>query len=155
MDLATTFGPVALRLDAAYQTKRVFMRRDLAGSSSPTLQAVLTAEYQTGDKRKLAVLEVLYTHLFDRQSVPLLIYERNTVGLVADLRWPIWHALGFELRGLLGMRPKTAIVQPELDLRFEHWVVSLGALWLGGEAYSLGRYFDRNAEAYTKLKVLF
>jgi len=155
MDLARTIGPVALRLDGAYQSKRVFMRRDFVGFVSPSIQGVLSAEYQTGDKDKLALLEVVYTHVIDTPAVPLLIYERDTVGVAADVRWPLWRALGFELRGLFGIRPRTAIVQPELNLKHQSWVVSLGGLWLDGEAYSLGRYFRRNIEAYAKVKLLF
>jgi len=119
------------------------------------IQGVLSAEYQTGDKDKLALLEVVYTHVIDTPAVPLLIYERDTVGVAADVRWPLWRALGFELRGLFGIRPRTAIVQPELNLKHQSWVVSLGGLWLDGEAYSLGRYFRRNIEAYAKVKLLF
>lgn len=155
VDMATTVGPVALRLDAAYRTKRVFLRRDLTGFVSPTLQGVLTAEYQTGDKDKLALLELVYTHLVDAPATPLLIYDRDTVGLVADVRWPLLGILGFELRGLLGIRPRNAIVQPELNLKFQPWVVSLGGLVFGGEDYSLGSYFRRNQEVYAKVKLLF
>ena len=46
-------------------------------------------------------------------------------------------------------------MQPELNLKHQSWVVSLGGLWLDGEAYSLGRYFRRNIEAYAKVKLLF
>jgi hypothetical protein len=154
-DLATAIGPLALRLDAAYQSKRVFSRRDLAGFVSPTLQGVLSAEYQTGDKDKFALLEVVYTHLIDTPTVPLLIYDRHTLGLVGDVRWPLWRNLSFELRGLLGIRPSTATVQPELNLKFQPWIFTLGGLWLNGEAYSLGQYFHRNIEIYAKVKVLF
>ena len=48
-DLATAFGPLVLRLDAAYQSKRVFFRRDLSGIVSPIVEGVLSVEYQTGD----------------------------------------------------------------------------------------------------------
>jgi len=155
VDVAKTVGPVALRLDAAYQTKRVFLRRDVTGFVSPTLQCVLSAEYQTGDKDKLALLELAYTHLVDASATRLLIYDQDTLGLVADVRWPLLGILGFELRGLLGIRPRNAIVQPELNLKFQPWTISLGALWLGGEEDSLGHYFRRNLEAYAKVKLLF
>ena len=155
MDLATTLGPIALRLDAAFQSKRVLSRRDLVGFVSPSVQGVMSVEYQTGEKDKFALLEVVYTHLVDTPVVPLLVYDRNTVGLVADLRWPLWSALGFELRGLIGVRPKTATVQPELNLNFGRWVIGLGGLWLDGEPYSLGSHFHRNLEAYSKVKLLF
>jgi hypothetical protein len=154
-DVATTLGPVALRLDAAYESKRVFFRRDLQGAVSPTFQGVLSVEYQTGDKDKLAVLEFVYLHLLDVPSAPLLVYARDTVALGGDVRWPLWRPLGFELRALLGALPQSAILQPELNLKFERCVVSAGGLWLDGEAYSLGQHFRRNVEGYTKVKLLF
>ena len=155
LDLATTAGPVALRLDAAYQSKRVFSRRDLIGVVSPSLEGVLSAEYQTGDQHKLALLEVEYTRVVDAPNAPLLIYSRDTAALAGDVRWPIWRALGFELRGLLGLTSRTVIAQPELNLQSEHWVLSLGSVLLDGEAYSLGGHFRRNLDAYSKVKLLF
>jgi hypothetical protein len=155
LDVAATLGRFVLRLDAAYESKRVFFRRDLLGAVSPTVQAVLSTDYQTGDKDKLAMFEVIFLHLFDRAAQPLLIYDRDTAAVAADLRWPIWHPLGFEVRGLLGIRPKTATVQPELNLKFDAWIVSIGSLWLDGEAYSFGQHFRRNIEGYAKLKLLF
>jgi hypothetical protein len=154
-DLATTLGPVALSLDAAYESKRVFFRRDLRGSVSPTLQGVLSVEYQTGDKDKLALFECVYLHLLDAPAAPLLIYDRDSVALFGDVRWPLWRPLGFEMRALVGVAPQSAILQPELNLKFERWLVSGGGLWLDGEAYSLGQHFRRNSEAYTMLKLLF
>jgi len=155
LDLATTAGPVALRLDAAYESKRVFARRDLIGVVSPSLEGVLSAEYQTGDQHKLALLEVEYTRIVDAPNAPLLIYSRDTAALAGDVRWPIWRALGFELRGLLGLTSRTVIAQPELNLQSEHWVLSLGSVLLDGEAYSLGGHFRRNLDAYSKVKLLF
>jgi len=155
LDLATTAGPVALRLDAAYQSKRVFSRRDLIGVVSPSLEGVLSAEYQTGDQHKLALLEVEYTRVVDAPNAPLLIYSRDTAALAGDVRWPIWRAFGFELRGLLGLTSRTVIAQPELNLQSEHWVLSLGGVLLDGEAYSLGGHFRRNLEVYSKVKLLF
>ena len=155
LDLATTAGPVALRLDAAYESKRVFARRDLIGVVSPSLEGVLSAEYQTGDQHKLALLEVEYTRIVDAPNAPLLIYSRDTAALAGDVRWPIWRAFGFELRGLLGLTSRTVIAQPELNLQSEHWVLSLGSVLLDGEAYSLGGHFRRNLDAYSKVKLLF
>jgi hypothetical protein len=155
MDVATALGPFAFRFDMAYDSKRVFFRRDLIGAVSPTVGGVLSAEYQTADKDKLALLELIYLGLIDAPPAPLLIYERNTVAVGTDLRWPIWHPLGFEARALAGINPQSYAVQPELNLKFERWVLSLGALWLEGERYSLGSHFQRNTEGYGKLKVLF
>jgi len=119
----------------------------LSGAISPILQGVLSTEYQTGDKDQLALLEVVYLHLVDAPPLPLLIYDRNTLAIGADLRWPLWRPLGFEIRGLVGINPKTATVQPELNLKFEHWVVSGGSLWLDGEPFSLAGTFTATSKA--------
>lgn len=155
MDFGTTLGPIALRLDAAYQSKRVFFQTDLVGYVSPSVQSVLSVEYQTADKAKLALLELMYLRLLDAPPVPLLIYRRDTLGLGADWRWPLWHPLSFELRALVGAIPQSLLLQPELSLQFERWVLSGGGLWLDGEAYSLGSHFRRNLETYVKFKWLF
>jgi hypothetical protein len=155
MDVATALGPFAFRFDLAYESKRVFFRRDLIGTVTPTIGGVLSAEYQTADKDKLALLELVYLGLIEAPPAPLLIYDRNTVAVGADLRWPLWRPLGFEVRGLAGVNPRSYTVQPELNLKFERWVLSGGALWLDGERYSLGQHFRRNLEGYGKLKVLF
>jgi hypothetical protein len=155
MDVGTTLGPIAVRLDAAYQSKRVFFRTDLLGYVSPTVQGVLSAEYQTGDKNKFALLELMYLRVIDAPTVPILIYRRDTLGAGADLRWPLWHPLGFEVRGMFGVVPQSLTIQPELNLKFDHWTLSGGVLWLDGEEYSLGKHFRRNLETYAKLKWFF
>lgn len=155
LDVATTLGPFAFRVDAAYESKRVFFRRDLVGAISPTIEAVFSAEYQTGDKDKLALVELIYLHLMDAPSTPLLIYDTNSVAIGTDLRWPIVRPLGFELRGLFGLQPRTAVIQPELNVKITRSVLSVGGLFPFGEAFSFGRYFHRNLETYAKYKLLF
>jgi hypothetical protein len=155
LDVATALGPFAFRFDFAYESKRVFFQRDLTGWVTPTVGGVLSAEYQTADKDKLALLELVYLSLIDAPPAPLLIYDRNTVAVGADVRWPLWRSLGFEVRGLAGINPQSYTVQPELNLKVDDWVLSGGALWLDGERYSLGQYFRRNVEGYAKLKLLF
>ena len=155
MDIGMALGPVALRLDAAYESRRVFFRRDLLAHVSPSFQGVLSAEYQTGDKDKLALLELMYLRVVAAPTAPLLIYQRDTLGLGADLRWPLWQPLGFEVRGTFGVRPQLLTIQPELNLKYDHWTLSGGVLWLDGEEYSLGKHFQRNIESYAKLKWLF
>ena len=155
MDVATALGPFAFRFDFAYESKRVFFRRDLIGVVTPTVGAVLSAEYQTADNDKLALIELVYLSLIDAPPAPLLIYDRNTLAVGTDVRWPLWRQLGFGLRGLAGVNPRSYAVQPELNLKFDAWVLSGGALWLDGERYSFGQHFRRNIEGYGKLKVLF
>jgi hypothetical protein len=154
-DLSTTLGPFALRLDAAYQSERVFFRRDLMGLASPSVQGVASIEYQTGDPDKLILLEAIYLSLVDLPSAPLMIYARDTVALATNVRWPIWDPVSFELRALVGIQPETSIVQPEVKVKLDALTLSAGGLWLDGEAFSLGEYFERNREIYAKAKYLF
>jgi hypothetical protein len=155
MDAATTLGPLAFRVDAAYDSKRVFVRRDFLGATSPAFQAVASIEYQTGDPGKDLLIEGIYQHVFDKQAPPLLIYARDTIGVAADLRWPIWEPVSVELRALFGLRPETELVQPQVNVKFGALVVSGGALLLRGAQYSFGQYFHRNEEAYLKAKYSF
>jgi hypothetical protein len=155
MDLAAALGPFVLRLDAAYQSRRVFYQRDLMGTVSGSFQAVTSLEYQTGDTGKLLLVEAMVLRMLDAPAQPLLIYDRNTFAGAAALRWPLWRALGVELRAVFGLRPTTAVLQPAVNADFDWLVLTLGGLWLKGEPYSLGDHFARNRELYFKAKVLF
>lgn len=155
LDFATVMGPVALRADAAFQSNRVFFQRDLTGATSPALQAVVALEYQTGQMDKVLLIEAMYLRLFELPRNPLLIWEQDSVGVGALLRWPLWKRLKVEMRALIGIRPITQVLQPQLALDLDDWQIALGGLWLAGEAYSFGQYFHRNREIYAKLKGAF
>jgi len=155
MDASTTWGPLAFRVDTAFDSKRAFIRRDFLGTTSPTFQGLASIEYQTGDTDKDLLIEVIYQHLFDKQAIPVLIYARDTVGIAGDLRWPIWGPVTAELRALVGLRPESQLVQPQLNVKFGALVLSAGGLLLRGAQYSYGQYFQRNDEAYLKAKYSF
>jgi hypothetical protein len=148
-------GPLALRLDAAYQSKRVFFQRNLLGTTSAVFQGVFAIEYQTGETDKTLLLEAMYMRVIDDPHVPLLIWDRNSVGMASLLRWALWGPFGVELRALIGLRPLTQVLQPQLNIKLDAWVVSVGGTWLHGEAFSFGQYFHRNSEIYIKLKGAF
>jgi hypothetical protein len=155
MDASTTWGPLAFRVDTAFDSKRAFIRRDFLGTTSPTFQGLASIEYQTGDTDKDLLIEVIYQHLFDKQAIPVLIYARDTVGIAGDLRWPVWGPVTAELRALVGLRPESQLVQPQLNVKFGALVLSAGGLLLRGAQYSYGQYFQRNDEAYLKAKYSF
>ena len=116
---------------------------------------MLSAEYQTGDRGSWPWSSWSTLRLLAAPVGRVLVYDRDTVGAAANLKWRLWRRLGFDVRTLVGIRPRTVTVQPELDLNFESWRVSLGGLWMDGEQYSLGSDFRRNLTAYTKVKWLF
>lgn len=155
IDAATTLGPFAVRLDAAYDSNRVLYRRDLVGATSPVVQAVASLEYQTGDADKLVLLEAMYMGILDDPGAPLLIYDRNTVGAAGLFRWKLFDPLTVELRAMAGIRPVTEVVRPQLDARWGALTVSVGGLYLNGETGSFGRYYRYNTEVYTRVKYAF
>lgn len=154
LDATAPAGPFVVRLDAAYDTQRVFYRQDLTSTISPALQAVLSLEYQTGNVDNTLIVEETYLHAFD-ETGPLLIYDHDTLATALDARFKVRGPFSVELRAVLGERPVTAIVQPQVDFGVDPFVLSLGGLWLGGESGSFGDYFHRNREIYFKAKWLF
>jgi hypothetical protein len=154
-DAGTSWGPVALRLDVAYDSKKVFVRTDFLGATSPAFQAVASVEYQTGEIDKDILLEGIYQRVLDPPTVPLLIYARDTVAAALDFHWPLFARLALGIRALVGFQPRTELVQPQLDLNLEPLVLSAGGLILDGKHDSFGDYFQRNDEVYLKAKYSF
>lgn len=153
-DLTTTLGPFAVRLDAAYQSRRVFYQRNLLSTTSPIVQGVLGVEYQTGNIAKTVLVEGMYMRLLETPKTPLLIWDLNNIGVAGLLRWTLFGPFGIELRSMLGIIPLTQVVQGQLDAKFGAWIVSAGGLWLHGEPYSFGDFFHRNSAVFGKLRVL-
>ena len=155
LDVGTTLGQVALRVDAAYDSQRVFYRTDLNSALSPAFAGVVSVEYQTGHTDRQALLEALYFRIMNPPASRLLVYERDTLAVAANFRWPLWRWFGVGLRALAYPKPRSLVMQPELETKLGAWVISVGGLWLDGDAYSFGRHFQRNTEGYARVKVLF
>jgi hypothetical protein len=155
LDAVTIAGPFALRLDAAFDSTRVFYRRDLNGITSPTLEMVLSVEYQTGDPGKFLIVEGIYLHLFDRPQAPLLFYSEDTGAIAVAFRWTFARRVQLGVRGQVGIQPLSYTVMPEVGLRFSSLLLQLGAVILGGEDFSFGSYFRRNNEVYVLAKYAF
>jgi hypothetical protein len=154
-DASTIIGKFALRFDAAFQTRRVFFRYDLQGTTSPSLQAVLSIEYQTGEPDKGVEIELLYMRVFDPGPEPLLFYERDSVGATLLAQYALSGPIGVELRALCGLQPWTIMVQPALFLHDGATKLTLGLLWLDGAELSFGDYFRRNRSIYFQMKHSF
>ncbi|HET9957402.1 MAG TPA: DUF1302 family protein [Polyangiaceae bacterium] len=155
LDAATTVGPIAIRLDTAYQSKRGFFRRDFTSVVSPSLQTVLALEYQTFDKNKLILIEGVYQRIMDTLPYPVLLYKLDSFAVAGTVRWPVWGAWGFDVRSIVGIYPRTLILQPELTFKPDPLNISLGGLWLDGAAFTLGDYYRRNREVYVKARYFF
>ncbi|HKU37092.1 MAG TPA: hypothetical protein VJR89_03065, partial [Polyangiales bacterium] len=152
VDASTTLGPWVLKLDAAYQSARVFYHRDLSSMSSPTVLAVMSFEYQTGDFDRALIVELVYARLLDAPTQPLLVYNRDSYGAASVLRWSLVGPLQLELRAMGGLSPQFYVLQPALQLNFGSLHVKAGAILLNGETGSLGNYYRHNAEVFAQLR---
>jgi hypothetical protein len=153
-DLVTTFGPFALRIDAAYDSNRVFYRRDLVSQVSDAVQAVASLEYQTGELGKSVLVETVWLHIFDDVAPhSLLGYERDSSGVALQARWTFRERLEAQLRGFVGLRPATYVVEPRLTWKWTSFALRAGLLLLDGDPFSFGGYFRRNTCAYGMVRV--
>lgn len=156
LDLATALGPIVARIDAAYQSRRVFYRLDLNGFTSPALLGVFGLEYQTGSLDDVVLLELIGTRLLEDPEGPLLGYERTTVSVAGTLRWTLSDYWGIDVRGAVGIRPQTYVMQPALRFKpNDAFTLKLGALLVSGEQGSLGWYYSDNDTAFAQLLYSF
>lgn|GEM_PF-1093432 len=153
LDGVTTVGPIAIKLDAAYEDKAVFYQPDIESFVTGQTQGVLSLEYQTGEIGKLLLLEGVYTHL--THTPPELIgYKRDTYGAAMTARWTFGEVIEAELRAVFEVSPRTVVLIPQLAYRKHSngFSVALGGLYLHGDASSLGDYYSRNNAAYLTIK---
>jgi hypothetical protein len=152
LDAGTVVGPIGIKLDAAYDTRRVFFHEDLTGASSPAFQGTLSLEYQTGDVRKIALVEASVLRLVDDLE-GLLFVDPTTFTGTCLFRFPLTRSFDAELRGAFSVLPDSAVLRPQIGWRAtDHLTVDVGGLWLTGEPRSIGDYFRRNSEVYTSVK---
>jgi hypothetical protein len=158
-DLATTLGPIGLRLDTAYENRRVFYQLDFNSFETPTLLGVLSLEYQTGSLNDIVLVEFLAQHQLHEQSPdaqPLLAYERTTTAVAGTLRWMLGDQWGIDVRGLVGITPRTYAVQPALRYKpNDSFMLRIGALLLNGAENSFGWYYGDNDTAFLQLRYAF
>jgi hypothetical protein len=154
-DMVAPLGPFMLRLDAAYETRRVFYRPDLTSIASPALLGVLSLDYQTGSVEKVLVLEWVYIRVMDELTTPLLVYKRDSYGAALVWRWPLFSVFSLDVRTLLGISPLFYTVQPALAIKAGDFVIKGGALVMGGDQYSLGWYYRHNLTSFLQVKYSF
>jgi hypothetical protein len=156
-DAAATAGPFAMRVDAAFETERVYYHAaDLTSQSSPSVMAVASIEYQTGDIDQVLLVEGIYNRVVEIVDSPLLGYDQDSFGVAATLRWPLWAGLSIDLRGLAGVEPVSLVLQPALRLKVSDATsIKAGAVLLDGEVNSLGWYYRHNTSAFLQVKYSF
>ncbi|MGZ6142379.1 MAG: DUF1302 family protein [Myxococcales bacterium] len=156
MDLGTTLGPMGLRFDGAYDNKRVFLDTNLNGFVAPALTGTASIEYQTGELGKVLLVEITGTRMTDAPPPQGLLFTRDrqvtwTAG--GDFKWTFLDSLEVELRGVVGLRPESYVLHPQLGFKLpaDVWLRA-GAILPWGETDSLGGYFHRSRAAYVALR---
>lgn len=152
-DVSTILGAWTLRLDAAYQSQRVFYDANLLSVASPTLLGVAAVEYQTGSLDDVFILELLGARLLDAPATGLLGYRRDSSAVAGTLRWTLVDSWGIDLRGVVGLAPQTYTLQPALQYKpNDAFSVRVGALVVSGERGSFGWYYGDNDTAFVQLR---
>jgi hypothetical protein len=156
-DIASVLGSFVLRLDAAYESRRVFYKMDLRSFAVPTVLGVAGIEYQTGNLDDVLLLEFLGGRMLKAPPTdPILAYERNTAAVAGNLRWRLGDEWGIDLRALVGLLPRSYVLQPALRFKpSDSFTLRLGALILSGEQDSFGWYFGDNDSAFLQLRYAF
>jgi hypothetical protein len=156
MDFGTTVGPVGLRFDGAYDNKRVFLDTALDGFVAPALTGTASFEYQTGELGKVALIELTGTRITEAPPAQGLLFTRDrqtTFSAAGDFKWTFFDALELELRGVVGLRPESYVLHPQVSFKLpaDVWLRA-GAILPWGETDSLGGYFHRSRAAYLALR---
>lgn len=153
LDLGTTAGPFVLRLDAAYQTSSVFYDRALNGWTSPAIDTALGVEYQTGQLGRTILFEGRYRYI--REDLPeggILYAERHSVDAALLGKWT-WGSIDLDTRVVLGVRPRSFLVRPQLGWKKGNgFGVRTGLVMLGGEERSFGDWYRRNRSVYMMVR---
>lgn len=165
-DLATTAGPLVLRLDAAFDTAMTFYtRQNLNSVARPTAQAVAGVEYQRGFG-KVIVLEASYVRLLGPEvpivptpnqanDGPLLFVREDNVAIANAIRWTFFDSIVFEGRSLVGVHPFAWVVRPELGWASPSFTIRVGYLAIDGRGGSFGSYYRRNESLYVTTRYTF
>ncbi len=154
-DAVLPLGPFMLKLDAAYQTRRVFYRSDLTSIAAPAALGVVSLDYQTGSLDNVFIVEGVYIRILDDVQGRLLVYARDSYGAAGVLRWPLFSVFSLDLRVLVGISPRFYSLQPALVTKLGSFALKAGALLLDGDPYSLGGYYRHNTTAFLQLRYGF
>jgi hypothetical protein len=157
LDAATVAGPIAFRLDVAYDTERVYyLIGNLTSLVSPSFAGVASIEYQTGDIDKVVLLEANYNRIVDTIGQPLLGYDQDSFGLAGTFRWPFGGGWAVDLRGLVGVEPVSLMIEPALRWKINEAVaVRAGTVLLAGETDSVGWYYRDNTSVFLQGRYSF
>jgi len=160
LDAAWALDPVVLKVDAAYSTRQVSYTLAGQARSSPTLTAVVGAEYYRGESLQVWV-ELFLQHLFEIPGTDPLAYVEPNEGPREARRGVTWYGAGafgryqvldgdlaFELGAVLTSRLDLALLPRITYALSDHHRVYFGGLLAEGRDDGLGG-------AYTHLDQLY
>lgn len=165
-DLTTTAGPIVLRLEGSFDSAMTFYsKQNLNSIARPTAQVVLGAEYARG-LGKAVILEATYMRLLGPEvpliptpnqanNGPLLFVADDNVGVANVIRWTFFDKIVFEGRTLVGIKPLSWMIRPEIGYGTESFTARIGYLMIDGEGGSFGGYYRRNETAYVTTRYSF
>jgi hypothetical protein len=153
-DAVKAVGPLTARVDAAYDSARVFYRReDFDAFVAPTVGGTAGLEYTGDDPQHALILETSALYVTSPPTGPLLGYERLSVTTGAAARWPIGAGFGVDAAALVGIQPGTLVLRPEVTWKRGALTAAAGLAWLDGTAGSFGWYYRYTSEAYLRAKL--
>jgi hypothetical protein len=155
LGLTTTAGPLALRLDAAYEHEGLFYDRRLNGWRSPVVQAVAAVELSSTTPGRALLVEVLQQWLPRTPPADLLYAERATTALALLARHTWRERVELEMRAVVGAFPASYLLRPQVAWKKDALALRLGLVLPGGEDLAYGGWFGRNRSAYLMLKQSF
>lgn len=157
-DLETAIDRFVLRIDAAYDSQMVFTRLDdFTSIRRPAVQAVAAVEYQPGELDRVVLVEGWAMRLLSPADVPILGFAPDGSAALAGLfRWTfLRERLEVEARAVLGLRPRSYALRPQLAWKKGAFQLRIGALLLGGDEGSTPDYYARNTGAYMITRFAF
>jgi hypothetical protein len=153
-DVVKAAGPVTVRLDAAYDSARVFYRReDFGAFVSPTLAATAGLEYTGDDPQRVLLFETSVMDLTTPPPAPLLGYRRVSVTTSGAARWPLGAGFGVDVVAAMGVRPRSLLLRPEVTWKRGALTAAAGLAWLDGVVGSFGWYYRYTSEVYLRAKL--
>jgi hypothetical protein len=152
LDIGTTAGPFVLRVDAAYQQPALFYDRALNGWLSPAIETAVGLEYQTGSLGRTISIEGRHRHIWkDLPDGGLLYADRDSVDAAVLARWT-WANVEAETRGVVGVRPGSLVLRPQISWKARSLRITSGVVILHGTARSYGDWYRRNRSIYLVLR---
>jgi hypothetical protein len=153
-DVVKAAGPVTVRLDAGYDSARVFYRReDFVAFVSPTVAGTAGVELTSDDPRKVLLFEASAIQLLTAPTAPLLGYDQLSVTTSAVARWPLRGGLGVDLLAAVGVHPRSLVTRSELGWKRGALTAAAGLAWLDGGVGSFGWYYRYTSEVYLRAKL--